>query len=348
MKSPLRFLFILLLLSPTLLYAQQAPKANFYTTFPSVCDTPHSVFFLNQSNGPPTSCMWYFPGAIPDTSTAYNPTVTYTQLGYHSVKLVVRNNYGSDSLTQNNYIFVDSLPHIKFIGSDTICFGSKATLEVIGSKGYHWSTGATTSAIQITGFFSFTYTLQVSNGVCYKDTGISLYVDSLMQITFKGDTTLCLGDSTIIYATPKSSSYHYLWSTGSTSDNIKVSGKKTGSYTYYLSVKHDSCSEDSLPVTINVYNCTGIENYHNVSGSIVVYPNPSNGLFNLEIRNEELGVNNTVEVYNMLGEKVYSRFSAFNSPFSINLSGEPNGIYLYRVINEMGDLIGTGKLSIQK
>jgi len=340
---------MLLLLSPLLLYAQQAPKANFYTSQTSVCDTPNVVFFINQSSGNPTSWRWYFPGAVPDTSTSFNPTVTYTQLGYHTVKLVVKNNYGSDSLTKNNYIFVDSIPHVKLIGSDTVCYGSRTTLEVLGGSIYHWNSGATTSAIHLTGIISFTYTVQVSDGICFKDTSISLYVDSLRQITFAGNTSLCLGDSTIIYATPKSSSYHYLWSTGSTEDNIKVSGKKTGSYTYYLSVKHDSCSEDSLPITINVYNCTGIENYYNVSGSIVIYPNPSNGVFNTEIKNYELRIHNIVEVYNVLGEKVYShQLLLANSQFLIDLSSQPNGVYFYRVVNESGGLLGDGKLVIEK
>lgn len=348
MKLPLQFL-ILLLLSPPVLYAQQAPKASFYTPQTSVCDTPNVVYFINQSSGNPTSWRWYFPGAVPDTSTSINPTVTYTQLGYHSVKLVVRNNFGSDSLTQSNYIFVDSIPHIKLIGSDTICYGSRTTLEAIGGSIYHWNIGATTSAIHLTGIISFTYTVQVSDGICFKDTSISLYVDSMRQITFRGDTSLCLGDSTTIYASPESSSYHYLWSTGSTENNIKVSGKKTGSYTYYLSVRHDSCSEDSLPVTINVYNCTGIENYHNASGSIVIYPNPNNGVFQLKTTNYKLGNNTTVEIYNMLGEKVYSnRYQPIADDYELSLSSQPNGVYLYRVIDQTGSLIGIGKFFIQK
>jgi len=76
-----------------------------------------------------------------------------------------------------------------------------------------------------------------------------------------------------------------------------------------------------------------------------IFPNPSNGVFTLNTEN--LKVNSTIEVYNMLGEKIYSNeFSTLNSPFSINLSGNPSGIYLYKIITETGEQVCTGKLII--
>ena len=68
----------------------------------------------------------------------------------------------------------------------------------------------------------------------------------------------------------------------------------------------------------------------------------------LRITNYELRINNIVEVYNILGTKVYSRFLISNSQFLINLNGQPNGIYLYRVMGQDGSLIGEGKLVVQK
>jgi len=53
-------------------------------------------------------------------------------------------------------------------------------------------------------------------------------------------------------------------------------------------------------------------------------------------------------VYNVLGEKVYSEFNIQNPTFKIDLSNQPNGIYLYRVIKSDGSLIGEGKIVMQK
>lgn len=105
----------------------------------------------------------------------------------------------------------------------------------------------------------------------------------------------------------------------------------------------------SIPASVNELS-TGRE-------MISAFPNPSNGVFNLQIANgQQLMANSQVEVYNMLGEKVYA--APLNPPVrgtsstTISLPyGEGRGaagIYLYRVTSETGNVIGTGKIIIQK
>lgn len=94
------------------------------------------------------------------------------------------------------------------------------------------------------------------------------------------------------------------------------------------------------------YVTAGINNLTANNASIKVYPNPSNGVFTLQ--SSVVSDQSSVEVYNVLGEKVYSQFSTLHSPLSINLSNQPNGIYLYRLISETGQMIGEGKLVIEK
>ena len=115
---------------------------------------------------------------------------------------------------------------------------------------------------------------------------------------------------------------------------------------------------DSLPYVAEwtggdyTANCSpaGVSNIKEESENVEVYPNPSNGVFTL-IDNGKLKMENEqniIEVYNMLGEKVYSQLSTLHSQFSIDLSNQPNGIYLYRVISETGNLVGEGKLVVQR
>jgi hypothetical protein len=90
---------------------------------------------------------------------------------------------------------------------------------------------------------------------------------------------------------------------------------------------------------------TGINELKAKNEEVRVYPNPGNGEFNLSIRNLELGIKCNLEVYNMLGQQVYSHpFKIQNSEFKIDLTGNPSGIYLYRVTTETGNLVGEGKL----
>jgi uncharacterized repeat protein (TIGR03803 family) len=92
---------------------------------------------------------------------------------------------------------------------------------------------------------------------------------------------------------------------------------------------------------------TGIASITSPVNSVRIIPNPNNGKFTIQL----LGVNgqSSVEVYNMLGEKVYSQGWAIkNGQGTIDLSDNANGIYLYRITETSGELIGEGKLVIQK
>ncbi len=98
---------------------------------------------------------------------------------------------------------------------------------------------------------------------------------------------------------------------------------------------------------LGVNNLTG----NNSDGEVKVYPNPSNGLFTVEIS----GVNSkaSIEVYNMLGEKILTTLlnssTGSSSKTLITPSGGSisSGVYLYRVIEQSGATIATGKLIIQ-
>jgi len=92
---------------------------------------------------------------------------------------------------------------------------------------------------------------------------------------------------------------------------------------------------------------TGLNNITTNDESISVYPNPSNGLFTFQ-SSVESHKSSVLEVYNMLGEKVYSKqLTTDNSQFTIDLSNNTSGIYLYRISSEDGTLNATGKLIIE-
>jgi hypothetical protein len=98
--------------------------------------------------------------------------------------------------------------------------------------------------------------------------------------------------------------------------------------------------------SVNVFS--GIMNYQNNAADISVFPNPNNGKFTLSITSRSISGTNSVEIYNMLGEKVYSSSSIQHPTFNINLSSLPAGIYLYRVLDTNGILLGEGKIIVQR
>lgn len=138
--------------------------------------------------------------------------------------------------------------------------------------------------------------------------------------------------------------YTYLWNpTFNSTDSI--TGQFTGKYCCTIT-DANGCS-DTVCVTIIL---AGINSITSSSGLITIYPNPGNGEFT--IQSSVVSGKSSVEVYNTLGQLVFSEWSIIHYPLSINLSNQPNGVYFYRVLNEdglaSGELMGEGKLVIEK
>lgn len=108
----------------------------------------------------------------------------------------------------------------------------------------------------------------------------------------------------------------------------------------------------SNPVLLTTNCSAGINEIAGGNNNVSVYPNPSgNGKFEIQINNGQWIMDNEkarIEVYNVLGENVFSKLSIVNYPLSIDISNQPEGVYFYRVLGETGNVIGNGKMVIEK
>jgi hypothetical protein len=64
-------------------------------------------------------------------------------------------------------------------------------------------------------------------------------------------------------------------------------------------------------------------------GDIKLYPNPNSGTFTLELSN--FGLQATIVIYNLLGEKVARYSHAGDTTQPVNLEGIRKGIYMVEV-----------------
>jgi PKD repeat protein len=100
-----------------LFIAPASPVANFTGT-PLSGNPPLNVYFTDISTNIPTSWLWNFGDSF--TSTLKNPSHIYNTSGIYNVSLTSTNTNGSDIITKNNYITVNTLPIIpiaNFIGT---------------------------------------------------------------------------------------------------------------------------------------------------------------------------------------------------------------------------------------
>jgi len=108
----------------------------------------------------------------------------------------------------------------------------------------------------------------------------------------------------------------------------------------YISDSYNNCIRKLTPIGPTGINALS-QNYQ-----VEIFPNPGKGLFNFQFRNDIEA--NVVEVYNMLGEKVYSKtLRQAQGEDQIDLSGQPEGMYLYRITTDSGKFVTTGKFTIK-
>ncbi|HXB13006.1 MAG TPA: T9SS type A sorting domain-containing protein, partial [Bacteroidia bacterium] len=151
-----------------------------------------------------------------------------------------------------------------------------------------------------------------------------------------GGTVFKIGDQIIGLASNPSGSNVYM-------------GGVLGSSPVYTATDTLVNSGPASPYVVRWRNCgsdEGINEAAAPNNSVLVYPNPNNGRFTIEL--EGISERSTVEIYNVLGEKVYScTLNMQQSAHSINISGQAQGMYLYRVISENGNCLGEGKVIIE-
>lgn len=148
-------------------------------------------------------------------------------------------------------IGTSTLNDLGFMPDDTICPGATYFLfpSVVGSS-YNWSTGATTSSINITTPGTYSLTLTTPTNCVGIDT-FHLYHHVPTTVSLGNDTTICLGNTVMLDADP-SGSYPgatYQWSTGATTQTITVGA--TGNYAVTLTSTNFCEGIDTILVTVS-------------------------------------------------------------------------------------------------
>ena len=179
------------------------------------------------------------------TITCQIPLGTATGAGYRV--RVISSNPSVIGSNNNSNITVNSNPTPSISGATTFCSGSSTTLNAgSGYSTYLWSTGATTSSINVSTAGTFTVTVTNANG-CTGSTSATTTVISNPTPSISGTTTFCSGSSTILNAGSGYSTY--LWSTGATTSSINVS--TAGTFTVTVTNANGCTGSTSATTTVN-------------------------------------------------------------------------------------------------
>jgi len=180
----LLFCFLFLCVS-----SQAQLKAKFSVNILSGC-TPLFVQFMDSSTGNPTQWIWDLGNGT--TSTVQNPGIIYTNPGVYSIKLIVKNSVGQDSVLKSNYINVYALPDVQFSFAPTegcpalnVQFNNKSTAGSGTITEQIWDFGDNEISTDPNPLHAYTFsdtfgvTLTVTNNYGCKQT---LYKDSSIKV----------------------------------------------------------------------------------------------------------------------------------------------------------------------
>jgi PKD repeat protein len=344
-----------------------APKADFKADKIFIC-AGQSVTFTDLSwNGPVEVRNWSFTGGTPSTSSDSMPVITYNTPGTYPVSLTVSNASGSNTKTQIAYINVSPSP-----GGPTPLFESFEDAQPIPNNRWlvnnpdNGTTWTVSSAAGATGIYSARI---LNNAANYNN------VDELISTTYNmsGVTSASIKFK-VAYAQRTSSTNDILrlfvsgncgqtwalrWSqSGSTlatapitSSNfvptatqwkeVTVSNIPATNFTSNFRFKFTFESAGGNNIYIDDINLNIISSMDENSSikELSIYPNPSNGVVNIEYTAEkELQTNFTIhDITGRLVLQQQSQSSIGKNKFTINQNSTLRpGMYVLSIENEEG------------
>ena len=172
---------------------------------------------LLSSTGTATRFLWSSGDTTANAVVIPTFSRTYSVTGF--------NEYGC-AATAEWYINVLPVPMASISGDTLLCEGDSTMLTCSTANSYLWSTGETSKSIYVGE--SGIYTVVVSNTMgCTNSASLNVQVDSYPEIMITGDTILCMGQESMLFASGGSS---FLWDDGTTTFNRVIAPLENTSY----------------------------------------------------------------------------------------------------------------------
>jgi len=278
----------------------------------------YSTTVLSSSvNGgtPPYSYNW-----APISNT--NSIATGIGAGVYTLSVTDANNLTTKStytVTQPNGFTITAAA-----SKTLICKGDSVILSASGATSYTWSNNMSnsqwfnpnsTSVFTVNGTF---------NG-CNSSATVHIGVNPLPQISVSGSSLICNGASALITANGATT---YTWLSGGNDSTIAVS--PSTNTIYVVSGTNNQGCINTYSFDISVDNCTGLNSAleKNRLQPLKLYPNPNDGIFTIELSDEE----GLIIITDLVGKTVFT--TNVEKVNKIDLWQLTNGLYLVKLVNK--------------
>lgn len=295
-----------------------------------VCEEENSI--LNVINAP-QNVTYFWNNIATSPSIIVSPTVNNN---VYSVTVT------SDKGCQNSKsitITLNPKPIASITGDNNICAGEITTLTASGGGTYFWNIdNIKNPVIFVKPATNAVYAVTVTNSFGCKDVeSILITVNPLPSPSIIGNTTICLGESTVLTAQGAGPGGSYLWSQGNNTAMITVS--PTSNTTYVVTVTSNASCSATKTAEVLVNNC--ITNMSQLNGFIKTLDDKPLSGIKFSLSDEA-----TIQFSNQNGYYNFNHLENGKS-FSITASGNDNileGVSTLDLIKIQRHILGIEKI----
>lgn len=330
----------------------QPPIADFEADQATI-EQGQQVNFTDLSQPAIQSWEWVFEGGIPETSDERDPgPILYTETGSYQVSLIVTNADGTDIEIKSDYITVEqaSPPVAEFTASETeiitgatinfqdLSEGNPFAWQWVFEGGSPGTSSLQNPTVRFNNPGTYTVSLTATNyggaDTEIKEDYIVVIEANFPEADFEASQTQIYNGSTVDFTDLSSGEPHaWFWEfeggmppTSEAQHPQNIEYPNAGSFAVSLTVanafgQHTKTVEDYIQVDL-----LGLD--HHPEKEFEVYPNPTNGLFYLELPESEQE-KYTMRLYKTNGRLVRAFTHEWHqSPVAIDLRNESGGIYM--------------------
>lgn len=292
---------------------------------PTVCSLSAVNFTASGAN----TYVWN--GTVNTATISLTPTTStvYTVVGTSTAN--------SCSASKTVAVTTNSLPNVGIATTAaSVCLGSGALLTASGASTYVWSDATTdnTLAVVPTANTNYTVTGTDSKGcVSSKTITISTWALPNVQITPSVQTICAKDPAGATYTASGASTYSWLAASSTSVEVGTTYSTQPLSTSFYTVVGTDAngCL-NALTFILTVDPCTGIGEKTLNSDLIRIYPNPSNGMINMDFGFDG---NKNIVIMNSVGALI-TNLTTSNPSESFDLSELAKGVYFIKVSSTQG------------
>jgi hypothetical protein len=239
----------------------------------------------------------------------------------------VTGGHATNSCTIAKTVTVSALiPNVTVQSSITICEGETATLTASGASSYVWNgvnvqgTGILVVSPTVTTVYPLIATTSSITVNCVSNHTAMVTVNPLPTITIVNTkSVICKGETNTLTATGGTA---YVWGTGVTGSGATVTIKPNTTTFFDVTGTDANGCQNTFTIQAKVNPCTSISEIGSALSTLVVYPNPSTGNFQItsEVPAHAVLVNN-------LGQEVKTFELTEANSFSVSVKELDAGVY---------------------